>query len=71
MKEEIKGIIEMAAILVLTRMGDVDTDDGALATVDTDAIIILEEAITDAFDLGSDDITFENMPILLQQIKDI
>tara|TARA_R110002033_G_scaffold88405_3_gene138456 strand:+ start:919 stop:1176 length:258 start_codon:yes stop_codon:yes gene_type:complete len=71
MKDKMKGIIEKAAMVVLTRMGDIDTDDGSLATVETDAIIILEEAITDAFDLGSDDITFENMPLLLQQIKDI
>ena len=71
MKDEIKDIIEMAAMVVLTRMGDVDTDDGTLATVGTDAIIILEEAITKAFDLGSDDVTFENMPALLRQVKDL
>jgi len=56
MNEEMKYIIELATLLVLSRSGDVSTKDGSFATVDENMIIELESAIAKAFELKSDDV---------------
>ncbi len=60
-KEALNEIIKIAVHLVLSREGDVDTEDGTFATVSTDDIICLEQAIVEAFDLNSDDVCREDV----------
>lgn len=59
-----KRVVELSVALVLSRGGDVDTDDGGFATVDTDVIIELEAAIADAFELEFDEVTEDDVPII-------
>ena len=67
--EAIKELLITTASLVLTRKGDVDTEDGTYATVDTDTIIRLDYGLAEAFELDSDDVTFENMGMLVSRIR--
>ena len=64
MNNEIKEIIKLSTSLVLSRDSDVNTEDGSFATVDTDLIIRLEQAIVKAFDLPYDDVSEEDVPII-------
>jgi len=65
MKIEMKRIVELATALVLSRSGDISTEDGNFATVDDNIIIELDEAISTAFDLSSDDVTSEDVPMIM------
>lgn len=56
-----KEVLILAAELVISRSGGVTTEDGNFATVDDDAIIRLDCAIAQAFDLDSDDVNIEDM----------
>ncbi len=69
MNDNTKEILKLAAELVLTRQGDVTTTDGDFATVDTDLIIRLDEALAREFTNDSDDVNFENIEMLLTNIK--
>ena len=71
MKDELKIIIELATALVLSRNGDVTTEDGNFATVDDDIIIELDSAIAIAFGLNSDDVTGDSVPIIMAKLKEL
>ena len=55
-QSQLADIIERAIFVVDSRDGDVDTMDGTFATVDTDEIIRLEEAIENFFDLSIEEL---------------
>ena len=61
MNEKIRRVLMQAINVVASRGGDVETEDGGFATVDENALIDLEGAIVDAFDLPSDDVTFSDV----------
>jgi hypothetical protein len=69
MKDEIKEILIAAALVVLKRHGDVSTEDGSFATVDTDALLRLDYAFAEHFELDSDDVTRENFGDLIAKIQ--
>ncbi|URC15434.1 hypothetical protein JLT2_66 [Paraglaciecola Antarctic JLT virus 2] len=54
MDNNLKEVLKLAVALTLSRDGDVTTEDGNFATVDTDIIIELDMAISKAFSLDSD-----------------
>lgn len=66
MSNEVKlsDVLLGAVGVVLSRDGDVSTDDGCFASVDIGSIINLESGISKFFDLDSDDVTFSNIPII-------
>lgn len=66
---KIKEVLTKATDLVLSRGGDVDTEDGSFATVDEDAIIVLDDAIASAFELDSDDVTVDDLPKIRAAIQ--
>lgn len=69
MPYDLKDILIYAAEVVLTRRGDLSTEDGNFATVDCDALIRLDKALAAHFDLDSDDVNFENIDDLLDKIR--
>jgi hypothetical protein len=69
MNDQMKRVIELATALVLSRYGDVDTEDGSFATVDADIIIQLDCAIAEAFELNSDDVNESDIPIIMEMLK--
>jgi len=69
--DKIKCVLQLAAQLVLSRGADVDTEDGAFATVCTDEIINLEMAISQAFELDSDDVTSRDIELICTEINSI
>lgn len=69
MDKQLQDILILAASLVLTRGGDVSTEDGEVATVDTDTIIKLDYSLAEYFCLSSDDVSFENMDDLVAKIR--
>ena len=71
MRDEIRIIIELATALVLSRSGDVSTEDGYFATVDDDIIIELDSAIAIAFGLNSDDVTADSIPVIMAQLNEL
>jgi len=64
MNEKIKRILELATALVLSRSGDVSTEDGNFATVDDNIIIELELSISEAFNLESDDVNIGDVSVI-------
>ena len=71
MNNKMKRVIELATALVLSRAGDVDTEDGSFATVDTDIIIELDCAIAEAFELNSDDVNDSDAPMIMAIISEL
>ena len=71
MNDKLKRVIELAVTTVLSRSGDVDTEDGSKATVCTDEIIRLEAAISEAFELSSDDVNDSDVEIIAATLKSI
>jgi hypothetical protein len=69
MKDELKRVIELATALVLSRGGDVSTEDGNFATVDDNIIIELDSAIAEAFELKSDDVNESDVPMIMAILK--
>lgn len=69
MNDQMKKIIELAAALVLSRSGDVSTEDGNFATVDDNIIIELDGAIAEAFELNSDDVNESDIPMIMAILK--
>ena len=68
MKNQMKEIIKLSTSLVLSRGGDIYTEDGSFATVDTDLIIRLEQAIVEAFSLLYDDVSVEDVSMILAKL---
>jgi hypothetical protein len=71
MNDKMKRVMELAVSVVLSRGGDVDTEDGCKATIDTDEIIKLEAAIVDAFNLPSDDVVDDNINLVMTKLKSL
>ncbi len=71
LNEKMKDVLLYAVGIVLSRDGDVSTEDGEFATVGTDDIILLEAAIVDAFDLDSDDVTSSDILKVCATIKSL
>ena len=69
MDDKFNRIIELATALVLSRGGDVTTQDGNFATVDDNIIIELDSAIATAFCLNSDDVNSDDVPMIMAQLK--
>lgn len=57
--------------LVISRYGDVDTEDGSFATCGTDEIIRLDEAMAHFFDVGSDDLELHYADLILKKSKQL
>lgn len=71
MNDDLKILLKLAAELILTRRGDVSLSDGDFATVDVDAILRLDYALSDVFALSSDGVEFENIEELIGKIEKI
>lgn len=69
LNEKMKDVLRYAVGIVLSRAGDVSMEDGEFATVDTHEIILLEEAIVEAFELDSDDVTRSDVSHIGETIK--
>lgn len=69
MNDQMKKVIELATALVLSRGGDVSTEDGSFATVDDNIIIELDSAIAEAFELNSDDVNESDIPMIMAILK--
>lgn len=69
MNDQMKKVIELATSLVLSRGGDVSTEDGSFATVDDNIIIELDSAIAEAFELNSDDVNESDIPMIMAILK--
>ena len=69
MNDQMKRVIELATALVLSRGGDVSTEDGSFATVDDNIIIELDSAIAEAFELNSDDVNESDIPMIMAILK--
>ena len=61
MNAKFKEILILAAELVSSRTGDVNTEDGYFATVDDNLLIKLQMTIADAFDLDNDDVNISDI----------
>jgi len=66
-----KRVIELATALVLSRGGDISNEDGNFATVDDNIIIELESAIALAFELESDDVNSNDVPMIIAMLEDL
>ena len=71
MNTNMKRIIELSTALVLSRSGDVSTEDGNFATVDDNIIIELESSIALAFELDSDDVNENDAPMIMAILEEI
>lgn len=71
MSEDIKEILKLAAEVVLSRHGDINTEDGCFATVEIDAILRLDYAMAECFKLDTDDINYRNMDDLISKIESL
>lgn len=69
MNDEIKQILIAAAQVVLLQHGEFSTEQGSFATVDSDAILLLDSALSYHFKLDSDEVTFENIDELIAKIR--
>lgn len=71
--KNLKEIIERAITVVLYRDGDISTEDGNFATTSTDAIILLEGAITEFFsdEANSDDVTVDNYSDIMNAVASL
>ena len=71
MEDKYKHIIDLAIQVVLFRGSDVDTEDGTFATTCTDQIIRLDQAIAEAFELDSDDVSESDLPMIVAKLKQL
>lgn len=71
MTTKISDVIINAFELVISRNGDVDTEDGSFATCGTDEIIRLDEAMAHYFQVGSDDISLSDAYVISQKAKEL
>lgn len=68
---KISDVIMCAFELVISRDGDVDTEDGSFATCGTDEIIRLDEAMAHYFKVGSDDLDLCNVDLVLRKAREL
>jgi len=68
MNEKIKRVLLAAAAVAHDRYGDVSCEDGVYATTNIDSMIDLEEALSEAFDTGSDDVVYHDIAPLIKQL---
>ncbi len=68
MDEKFKRVLRFAVHVCELRKGDIDTEDGPMATTDTDSIINLEAALCDALDTQSDDIEIHEVRKKIQAL---
>lgn len=66
---KLSDVLMLAFELVLSRDGDVDTEDGSLAACGIGEIIRLDEAMAHYFEVGSDDINLCNVDLVLRKAK--
>lgn len=66
-----KEILLLAVQAVLSRSGDVDTEDGAYATTNIDTMINLEAAIVKRFNLDSDDLQDKHIPLIEARLEPV
>ena len=71
MEDKYKSIIELAALVVLHRGQDVNTEDGYFATTCSDQIIRLEAAISEAFELNSDDVNVSDLTMIMTKLEQL
>ena len=71
LNEKMKSVLRRAVQLVLSRDGDIATECGIFATVDTDEIIMLEADIVEAFELDSDDVMHSDAPHIAAMINSL
>jgi hypothetical protein len=69
MNNKMKEILILAAQVIVSRSGDVVTDDGIFATTDISDLLYLQMAIADAFDLDSDDVELKDMNRIRNVVK--
>lgn len=67
----IKDVIEQAVFLVLSRNGDVDTEDGNFATCGTDEIIRLDMALANLLKLPSDDVSSDDLELINHRVNSL
>lgn len=67
----LSDVLFAAYKLVISREGDVDTEDGSFATVDTAEILNLDTLLAHYFDLGSDDCRLKDVDIVLTKLNTI
>lgn len=68
---KLSNVLMCAFELVISRYGDVDTEDGSFATCGTDEIIRLDEAMAHFFDVGSDDLELHYADLILKKSKQL
>lgn len=66
---KLSDVLMLAFELVLSRDGDVDTEDGSFATCGIDEIIRLDEAMAHYFEVGSDELNLYNVDLVLRKAK--
>lgn len=66
---KLSDVLMMAFELVLSRDGDVDTEDGSFATCGIGEIIRLDEAMAHYFEIGRDDINLCNVDLVLSKAR--
>lgn len=73
MNEQVKmsDVLMCAFELVISRYGDVDTEDGSFATCGTDEIIRLDEAMAHFFGVGSDDLEAQYADLIFKKSKQL
>lgn len=59
LKDKLIKVLTCASNVVLSREGDISTEDGDLATCHVDDIIYLEETLVELLNLPSDDVTLD------------
>lgn len=68
---KLSDVLFAAYKLVISREGDVDTEDGSFATVDIGEILNLDTLLAHYFRLGSDDCRAKNSDTVLTKLKTI
>lgn len=66
---ELNELLEQAVFVCWNRDGDIDTEDGTLATTDTDSIIRLEAAICKYFDLDADSLELKHFDSIKRKLS--
>lgn len=68
---KLSDVLFAAYKLVISREGDVDTEDGSFATVDIAEILNLDTLLAHYFNLGSDDCRLKDVDIVLTKLNTI
>lgn len=71
MNEDIKHLLEMALNVLISSNGEISTDEGYYATVDSNYLIDLDAAFVKAFGLSIDSIGHLEIKEILKKIKEL